>query len=115
MSAGGGVMLKDSDIQSCTLVNNAADMGGGIAVETYSSGYAQTILDCSIENNTAISWGGGVYSDMALLSITDGLISDNSAYYGGGVYGNNGSTIMLESSRIVSNEAVDTGVNSSGI
>ena len=109
ISTGGGVLLKDSDIQGCSLSNNSADMGGGIGVETYSSSNAQSILDCKMENNTAISWGGGVYTDLSLLYITGSVIDSNDAYYGGGLYVNNSSTTILERTRIISNTAVDTG------
>lgn len=107
--AGGGVLLEDSDIQDCSLANNTADMGGGIAVVTESSGATQTIQACEIRDNTAISWGGGVYADASQLNVNNAIIDANTASYGGGVYVNNDSTVVMDRSRVSSNEALTLG------
>ncbi len=88
---GGGVSVDNSsvNITSCTINGNSAThWGGGIYFECsdYSSGYGR-IIDSFIENNTAESNGGGLYSHSADLEIIGTVVSNNvsSSGMGGGL------------------------------
>ena len=64
-------------------MGNSADAGGGI----YCYFTDPTITDCIISENTAHDRGGGVYFDESSPSISNCMISENSAdVYGGGIY-----------------------------
>ncbi len=72
----------------------ASDSGGG---GIYNSGTNAnlTVTDCIISDNTA-SYGGGIYS-YGTLTINDSTISRNGAYDGGGIYNSGGRTTITDS------------------
>jgi hypothetical protein len=56
---GGGINNEGTlTVSSSTLTNNTADFGGGLACEPGSS---TTVDGCTIENNRAFSYGGGIF------------------------------------------------------
>jgi parallel beta-helix repeat protein/predicted outer membrane repeat protein len=73
---------KDSVVSGFTITGGFASEGAGI----YSSNSSPTITDCIITGNTAI-WGGGGISAVNSSSptITDCTISGNTAGWGGGI------------------------------
>ncbi len=115
-----------STTESCIIDSNTADFNGGAiwlndAVnddnrnELYISGG-------KIQSNTASNVGGGVYLGVrAYASFTDGLIYNNSAYYGGGIGSNDSynkynsgstkmySTTIINGVTIDSNSATEAG------
>ncbi|MBF0296763.1 MAG: DUF4347 domain-containing protein [Magnetococcales bacterium] len=71
---GGSLTLKES-----TLTGNRADLGGGLFV-----GNTNTVdlLDATIANNTATSFGGGLFNNTgssALVTLRVSIVADNSA------------------------------------
>lgn len=62
--------------------NSATDNGGGIHVWNNSN---PTILRCRILENTSPQHGGGIIFDTASGTMTDSLLEDNHARYGGGI------------------------------
>ncbi len=80
---GGGVYVTGgyTSIENGTISKNKAEYGGGLAE---SSAGKLTVTGGLITENTAKTSGGGVYARTAL--ITGGVISNNSGRYGGGVY-----------------------------
>jgi len=87
---GGGIAVDDDCtvyLNSCSVVNNSADNGGGIC----NSGTLY-LNDCTIGDNDA-SGGGGVYND-GWLTMNRCTVSGNSAVYGGGgIYNTPGDVI----------------------
>jgi hypothetical protein len=56
---GGGILnVGTLTVSSSTLTNNTASNGGGLALEPGSS---TTVDSCTIENNDAFSYGGGIF------------------------------------------------------
>lgn len=61
-----------------------------------------------ITGNTA-HFGGGIFLNKARFSMSGGQISGNKARYGGGIYGENDATVTLSGGRIADNQAGDGG------
>jgi hypothetical protein len=116
---GGGIRSSiHLEVYDCNIYNNHASIGGG---GIYSNN--NTLIDgCNISNNRAASgvYGGGIYftngSANATLTITDSIISNNSAGdpgsgifgWGGGIY-NIGGIIEITGSQIINNSAASRG------
>jgi hypothetical protein len=91
----GGAIYNDHSnltVSNCTIGNNVASYGGGIANDGFISGSATLkIIGTTLSANSAVL-GGGVFSDGqftgATLEIVNSTFSGNSASFaGGGVYG----------------------------
>ncbi|MHC4343407.1 MAG: LamG-like jellyroll fold domain-containing protein [Planctomycetota bacterium] len=94
---GGGIHCKLSSpkIENCTISNNLArSLGGGI----YCEGSSASIVNCIITDNRAQSWGSGIFykagcgggiccEDWGSPKITNSIITNNCAEYGGGILG----------------------------
>lgn len=105
------VLLKD-----LTIENNEGKQGGGVHIENSQN---VTIDHCTIQGNKTtevspntnasvdIGAGGGVFvSDKSHVTITDSKILDNTGTRGGGIYVDN-STVEVEDSTIDNNTADD--------
>lgn len=83
---GGGVHNRGGSFtfRDCILTGNAAVSGAGM----YSYGYLVNarMIDCTIAGNYALSNGGGLYDGLGTVRLTNCLIVDNTAYYGGAYY-----------------------------
>ena len=89
-------------IRSLTVTDGGeAEAGGGIR----NDGAALTLRDVLVIGNSTAGDGGGVFSAGA-LTISDSAIVDNTAFNGGGVYGND---ITIERSLIGGNDANQGG------
>ena len=110
--SGGGVYSTQNNLQitGSTLEANSANVsGGGIFIDIGSV----DITDSTIVGNTALSTstgGGGLFVDgsSAFVGVTRSTISGNSAFNGGGVFGNDGELEIL-SSTISGNDATSLG------
>lgn len=79
---GGGVYMKNGRIIRCDIVNNwcvntppLGGFGGGISIESYSTG--TLISGCVFRANTAYSGGGGIYAAGASNIIRDCVFENN--------------------------------------
>ena len=104
-SLGGGVFLEGAAVTDCTISGNSAYYGGGVASNTDSS----QITGGSIESNTAIVWGGGLYLGETTMSMDSVDVSANEASYGGGLYIIDDSSLTLTGGSITGNTAVTLG------
>jgi predicted outer membrane repeat protein len=81
---GGGMVVQNASptIRDCAFVSNLADAGGGLAAIN-----SHLVIDgCTFSTNTA-GTGGGLWLDFGLPSVTNCVISDNTAAgHGGGLY-----------------------------
>ncbi|MHC4735386.1 MAG: choice-of-anchor Q domain-containing protein, partial [Planctomycetota bacterium] len=92
LSRGGGLYDCDGPITNCTVTGNSAKDGGGLC---YCNG---PITNCTITANLADYRGGGAFDcggkyicyspDDCVFTITNCIISGNSASSGGGMYNN---------------------------
>ncbi|MDC0176265.1 FG-GAP-like repeat-containing protein, partial [Planctomycetaceae bacterium] len=141
---GGGIYISGASIVTITgstIANNTANGGAGIAVGSDSSESPEsvvTIRNTLVSDNTAESFGGGIFNMLGGLSIFDSTImnnhasvkggglrvfnrlelfnseiSGNDAYYGGGisVYGTEGGerVITISRSSLTANSSVGYG------
>ncbi|MBT5382164.1 MAG: DUF1565 domain-containing protein [Phycisphaerae bacterium] len=101
---GGGIYCYNSSptITDCTISDNtAAYYGGGINCNYYSS---PTITDCTISGNTANDSGGGIYCYDSNPTITGCTISGNTAISGGGISCNYYSSPTLTDTVVCGND-----------
>ncbi|MDD2362118.1 MAG: YDG domain-containing protein [Oscillospiraceae bacterium] len=121
---GGGVYthgtftMSGGGISGNTANNTTRDGDGG---GVYNEG-AFTITGGAISSNKANNSGGGVYIGLyaplsATFSMIGGTISNNTAYYGGGVFNNNASIFTMSGGDISRNSASHSGggVRNNGI
>ncbi|MHB1346092.1 MAG: DUF4214 domain-containing protein [Candidatus Humimicrobiaceae bacterium] len=94
MNWGGGIFNNNSTANitnSMISGNTAADFdGGGIR-----NGGTLLITNCTISGNTAADYGGGILNN-GTATITNSIISGNTANYGGGIYNDSTSTLEAE-------------------
>jgi hypothetical protein len=112
---GGGIYIGDTHIvtlNDCVIKDNQADRGGGI----YNEGLLR-MNRCTVSGNSAIYYGGGIYSDSSgpggAMWLTNCTISGNSASEGGGgIYNNAWAGMSSVYSTIANNQA--TGASAKG-
>ncbi|MCY2953793.1 MAG: DUF642 domain-containing protein [Planctomycetota bacterium] len=83
----GGVVNTSGDntiMHSTFEGNSAKNVGGAIALSA--DNRTTKLIDCLIEQNSATSAGGGIYSDQRRAEITATRILDNTANTGAGIY-----------------------------
>ncbi|MCP3902716.1 MAG: hypothetical protein GY715_03690, partial [Planctomycetes bacterium] len=80
---GGGLLIDGggATIRACTIVGNAAIVGGGIYDASSTAGFESVLV---LGNEASI--GGGVFTRDGAPSFDDCRIADNSAVSGGGAY-----------------------------
>ncbi|HBS28422.1 MAG TPA: hypothetical protein DEB06_02990 [Phycisphaerales bacterium] len=105
---GAGMFISGGSpvIRNCKFVGNSARGGGAIGA-LFSS---ITVQNCSFTQGWGDSRGGGI--DMwgcTNILVEDCHFEGNTAYYGGGIYGNNGTGGRIERCRFVDNLSVNGG------
>lgn len=118
LSSGGGIYITNGDpsIHSVHIVNNSANLGGGLYFN-YSNAELQ---DCEISGNTVsgnISRGGGVFVGLfSSVQIKNTDISRNSAdWHGGGLYAWTDAVVNLRNVIITENKTRLWGSSGGGI
>ncbi len=99
-SEGGGIYdgyrngTVTTTVSNSTLTGNSANNGGGIF-----NGGTLTVSDSTLSGNSA-HFGGGIFNySSAALTVSNSILSSNSAaYQGGGVYNNSGGTVTVKNS-----------------
>ncbi len=100
------INLSDSVIR-----NNAAPYEAGGIEMYYATG---VISDCEISDNTTEGEGGGIYIDnvdynQAAPQLINCIISNNTAYEGGGLYGEDLGVVEIDRCSITGNRSLDVG------
>jgi len=103
-ATGGGVYIDGASphfVASYNIITgNAGRYGGGIWCKTH-----RGLLTCNlITDNSAELQGGGAKAEYSDVEIIDNVFSNNSASFGGGVYGG-----MVSNNLIVNNTATSSG------
>ena len=110
-AAGTTINIEGGDIH-----DNTANSGGGVS--SFGAGSNVKISGGDFFNNSASSYGGGICyggTSPGTLKMTGGNIGlldpslKNTANNGGGIYGNSGTTILIEGGGIAYNEANNGG------
>ncbi len=105
---GGGIYLIDSNalIINSIIKGNSTNNGNGAGI--YSLQSAPYIVNCNISRNTASgnSVGGGIYCGYfsGTASITNCIISGNTAYYGSGIEADNILNMLVTNCTIADNK-----------
>jgi predicted outer membrane repeat protein len=109
LNTGGAIYSSYSEatLTSCTMERNIAASDGGAL---YSDSYSATMINCTVDNNRAIYNGAGIYANNATIMLTDtsvrnNLVSSDSDAYGGGIYLNDCLT-TLTGCTVSGNEAL---------
>ena len=101
----------DTIIEGFTIMGGYGPYGGGIYCGNGDSN--PTITDCTISDNTATNWGGGIYCWGSSPTITSCTISGNTAANdGGAIYCSNGSNPTLNYTVICDNGGGQVGCDS---
>lgn len=91
----GGAVLNDHSaltVSNCSLTANNSTAGGAIASDGIEGSAALAVLNSSITANHADFEGGGIYDNSGTLTITNSVLSNNTAAYSsfGSAYGQGG-------------------------
>jgi len=116
---GGGVLISSENgindfpllseilVSGCSIVNNLAVTGAGIAVE---SSNKVNISLSEVNDNTAAGYGGGVLLDeFNSVLMSDCLVHGNHADRGGGIQVSRSNEMQLARTNVSSNSAKTTG------
>ena len=117
-TVGGGVLVRRGAAlilrSSVVRANNAWGAGGGIAIQT-SGGAASTIIDSTVEDNSAeppgstglASTGGGILVDTnSTLTLSDSVIRGNATHArGGGLDAESGAQVTISGTTFQGNSA----------
>jgi hypothetical protein len=133
---GGGAYLHSyAVLRHCNIINNTANRGGGLYIESEYSAYPYTLVDsCTIANNTSTGYAGGIYTYYAKIlhsaitgntsngngagvfdyssSLSHCIITGNTSngsYNGGGIYYNYGNNAYTISNCLIAQNAAGYG------
>jgi parallel beta-helix repeat protein len=108
------LQVVDFSVDGVALFNGAAQTiapsggteGGGLNASTEGS---LTVTNCIVRGSTAGNGGGILGEAGSLITLSNNIISDNSAFYGGGacVYGDASTTITLSGNIIINNQTTE--------
>ncbi len=100
---GGAVYFErqNPQVRECVFVGNTADNGGAI----YSEFANVSIVDSHFEDNTASTSGGALFMIGGQSIMTDCVLFENTARYGGALCGHNDSDIQVTGCRFEQNFA----------
>ena len=117
VAMGAGILnIGSASLTDVTVDNNqvsACTFGGGIA--NSSGGGTLSIANSAVISNTGGIWGGGIYSDGSMVTITNTLIGGNDNYCAGSSAGGGililgfGNVVTVVSSTIAYNSSDDGG------
>ena len=102
----GGAMINaggDPTVDGCTFSNNSSSLGGG-ALHNQNGG-SLVVMNSTFSNNRTDKRGGGLenfYS--ASATVINCTFTDNSADIGGGIYSDETSTLLIETSVLCGNQ-----------
>jgi parallel beta-helix repeat protein len=105
--------FESSVISGFTIRNGNMDKGGGIFITNASP----TVTNCIISENTANSsrGGGGIYCENSFPIITNCTISNNTGYNLGGGIGCRDSSPFIANCKIIANESLESNGRGGGI
>jgi hypothetical protein len=121
-----GELLIDKNL---TINGPGADLmtvqrGGGLGtpnfrIFTIGSGRAVTISGLTVSRGNGFNGdGGGILNNGGILNLTNVTVSNNSAFYGGGIYNAGAGTLIVTNSTISMNSSIGDGggiFNDSGV
>jgi len=111
---GGGIYNRgDLTLTNSTVSGNAIPYaGGGSGGGIYNSAGALTLINTTVSENTigAYGYGAGIANGFGgTATLTDSMVSGNTAYFGGGISNHDYGTLTLTNSTVVGNSAHYSG------
>jgi predicted outer membrane repeat protein len=89
-------------ISDSTFAGNASNFGPGVAL----NGGSLRITNSTFTGNSSGLFGGGIYFQIAVVSIADSTFANNSAVFGGGLFNHSGgSFVSITNSTFADNSA----------
>ena len=118
---GGGIYNTGTlALSGSTVSNNSAPLGLGGGIQNAFPG-GLTMVDCEIDDNTAVDKGGGIYNDGVVFDMLGGSVSGNvvsdpgvATGWGGGI-ATQGSDVTLTNVRVANNQAIGDDARGGGI
>jgi predicted outer membrane repeat protein len=113
-ASGGGIWVSQATnlilTRTAVLKNRATGDGGGIYYSA-SGSFPLDIIDSDVHNNSAAGRGGGIFATDADVGIQNSSVSANDASYGGGIYNDTAvRTLTLQTgTSIINNTATVAG------
>ncbi|WP_370327798.1 cell wall-binding repeat-containing protein [Euzebya sp.] len=107
VASGGGLLVDEGtwvEGTSLTLRDNSAGVGGGAAVQG-----RLTLTGSTVEGNSAIAYGGGLYTINGTVELVNSTVTLNVASDGGGLTADTdlaSATLVLVHATVLDNEAV---------
>ena len=105
-SFGGAIKIASSSptISNCVFTGNknTVNSGGAIYIDEYS---APILSQNNFINNSSSSWGGAIYTQSPIFSVTGGFFMGNWSYLGGGIATYGTTDISLNGVKALGNEA----------
>lgn len=93
--SGGAIYCNNSSptIRNCVLVDNSADIGGGMRNVNSNP----IVVNCIFKGNSAVNWGGGMTNRncTSSLKVTNCTFTDNMANWGGGMRNYNANPTVI--------------------
>ncbi len=113
VGGGGGLACLDESspaVSRCVISENIAGweagvFGGGV----YADSSSPTFVDCVLNSNTATGAGGAVYLEDGNASFFNSTMSFNTSPYGGAIFNDDFSMLLVESCDLSSNVAAVSG------
>jgi CSLREA domain-containing protein len=111
---GGGIYNRgDLTLTNSTVSGNAIPYaGGGSGGGIYNSAGALTLINTTVSENTigAYGYGAGIANGFGgTATLTDSMVSGNTAYFGGGISNHDYATLTLTNSTVSGNTAIYDG------
>ncbi|MGO8946727.1 MAG: TIR domain-containing protein [Ktedonobacterales bacterium] len=105
-----GLTVTDGDATSGDATSGGGIFVGDSGLDTGSTNIASVVslLKVTVTNSHADSYGGGIF-DLGNLTLTDCMITGNSAGFGGGIAINNGGHAVFNSTQVEFNKAQHLG------
>lgn len=115
---GGGILcsISEASLKGCNISENIAQGktgGGGIICR---NGSSMTLSNCTVGNNSAVSYGGGInIVSPGNMDLSFCTVSGNDSSLGGGIYSSASGDIYLKNSIIAGNLSQDLYTSESTI
>ena len=104
---GGGILNRGQlSLDNCTLLNNSASSYGGGLASRFGTA---SITNSTVSSNGADSGGGGIYNGYGTLFITDSTLSGNGTGLFGAAFNARGGTSTFDNTLIANNESSQDG------
>ncbi|MGB5895946.1 MAG: right-handed parallel beta-helix repeat-containing protein [Ignavibacteriaceae bacterium] len=104
---GGGMICwqtTNTSLNTVNILSNTANWGGGIGVIECEL----QLINCNINNNSAISLGGGLGSDFSTVYINNTTFASDTSGFGGAIH-SDFCELQIDSCDFIGNKAIDGG------